>query len=71
MSHFKATKLAVLAAVCLLGVASSAATASTYTYTTIDVPCAAGQGGTLPFGINNAGEIVGYYGDDWAAQGFR
>ena len=69
MLHFRASKLAVLAAVSLLGVATSSATTSNYTFTTIDVPGAAY--GTDPYAINNGGEIVGQFGDaTGVAQGF-
>jgi len=69
MLHSKMSKLVVFVAGMLLGVATSSATASNYTFTTIDVPGAAY--GTEPYAINNAGEIVGYYGDaTGAAQGF-
>ena len=60
MLHSKLSKLAVFAAVCLLGVGASRAAfaGSTYTFTTIDVPVP-----NIPYseaiGISNNGQIVG------------
>jgi probable HAF family extracellular repeat protein len=42
-----------------------------YTYTTLDDPSAASQaGGTTAYGINNAGQIVGFYANAGGLDGF-
>ena len=40
------------------------------TYTTLDHPLAAGVLGTVATGINNAGQVVGYYVDNTGYRGF-
>jgi uncharacterized membrane protein len=47
----------------LIGVSSGSWAATIYTFTTIDFPPAISSNNSIfPFGINNAGQIVGYYG---------
>lgn len=57
----------LLIIVCFVIAIASSAYGTTYTYTPIDVPSAAN---TWPTGINNAGDIVGTYGDQSATYGF-
>ncbi len=52
--------------VALISILSSYAQASSYTYTTLDDPNA--TSGTLAYGINNAGQVTGYFVNDGADQ---
>ena len=55
--------------VALIAVASPGALAATYTFTPIDVPFA-DVTETTAFGINNGGQIVGFYNDPTGTQAF-
>jgi probable HAF family extracellular repeat protein len=55
--------------VTLIAVAPPGALAATYTFTPIDVPFS-GVGETTAFGINNGGQVVGFYDDPTGTQAF-
>ena len=57
-------------AVALLGVSSPVYAQSGWTFTTIDNPAAIGSTGTFAQGINDPGQVVGYFGDSAGTHGF-
>ena len=54
-------------ALAFASIAASRASAAPYAFTTIDVP---GAGNTYASGINDAGQVTGYYYDATGAHGF-
>jgi uncharacterized membrane protein len=67
----KTKPLGVAVAVALLGASSSVYAQSGWTFTTIDNPAAiTGAGGTFAQGINDPGQVVGYFYDSTGIHGF-
>src|SRR5215470_2054332 len=62
-----AVHLAMFAMAVFGGVETAFANPTIYSFTTIDVP---GGVSTIPIGINNSGQIVGYFGDETPVHGF-
>jgi probable HAF family extracellular repeat protein len=67
----KSKVLGVALTVALLGASSSVYAQSGWTFTTIDNPAAiTGAGGTFAQGINDPGQVVGYFDDSTGTHGF-
>jgi probable HAF family extracellular repeat protein len=66
----KTKPLGVALTVALLGASSPLYAQSGRTFTTIDNPAAIGSTGTFAQGINDPGQVVGYFYDSTGTHGF-
>jgi probable HAF family extracellular repeat protein len=62
--------LGVAVAIALFGASSPLYAQSGWTFTTIDNPAAIGNTGTFAQGINDPGQVVGYFYDSTGTHGF-
>jgi hypothetical protein len=61
--------IASVLAIALSGATATGASARNYTFSTFDVPGAV-AGSTYAEGINNTGQVTGYYSDAGGSHGF-